>query len=170
MQLKRSAVAAGKIRRDAITTAKVKDGTLLAQDFEAGALPAGPTGPAGPKGLAGADGARGPKGDTGAQGAPGESATKLFAAIRADGSLVHGKGVTASSSQGAGQFEVTFDRPLDGCVTAGSPYVDGTYGFNVANHMSITRLPYLPNELHISTYNSALGKFFSVDFSLIVVC
>ena len=57
----------GEVKRrdiaiNAITSAKVLDASLLAQDFRAGQLPAGPQGPKGEKGDIGP---MGPKGDTG---------------------------------------------------------------------------------------------------------
>jgi hypothetical protein len=73
-QLKRNAVTSAKIRngqvkgpdirREAVGTEAVADGSLLLEDFSAGALPA-LRGPAGAKGEIGA---RGPKGDRGAPG------------------------------------------------------------------------------------------------------
>ena len=47
------------IRKGAVRSAKVKDGSLLATDFRSGQLPAGPKGETGP---------RGPKGDPGQPG------------------------------------------------------------------------------------------------------
>jgi hypothetical protein len=70
-----------QIASNAITSAKVKDGTLLAKDFKKGQLPkgdagaAGARGPAGANGAAGASGATGPKGDKGDQGVPGPTVT-----------------------------------------------------------------------------------------------
>lgn len=73
-QVKRADLAKG-----AVTTAKVKDGSLLARDFRSGALPAGP---AGAQGLPGAKGdpcppadpaCVGPRGDKGEPGATGET-------------------------------------------------------------------------------------------------
>ena len=52
-----------------MTSAKVRDGSLLAAGFASGQLPAGVAGPAGPTG---------PAGD---QGEPGTPATRLFADI-----------------------------------------------------------------------------------------
>jgi hypothetical protein len=44
---------AKQLKSNAVTEAKVKDGSLLAKDFRAGQLPAGATGPAGPPGPSG---------------------------------------------------------------------------------------------------------------------
>ena len=83
--LPKNSVGAGQLKKGAVTGLKVKDGTLVAADFKAGALPAGVQGPKGetgapgakgdpgapgPKGDPGATGAAGPKGDTGAAGSP----------------------------------------------------------------------------------------------------
>jgi hypothetical protein len=71
-----------QLKNDAVTSKKVKDGSLLARDFKAGQLPhgaqgatgpAGPAGSAGPAGPAGARGPAGPAGAGGAQGPPGFS-------------------------------------------------------------------------------------------------
>ena len=63
-QLRNSAVTARKLAPNAVTTAKVRNRSLLRADFAAGQLPAGPTGPQGPAG---------PAGPAGAAGAPGVS-------------------------------------------------------------------------------------------------
>ena len=55
-RLPRSSVGAPQIKPNAVTSPKVKDGSLLARDFKAGQLPGG---------------SPGAKGDTGPQGAPG---------------------------------------------------------------------------------------------------
>jgi hypothetical protein len=70
-KLGKGSVKGVNIAKNAITSPKVKDHSLLAQDFKTGQLPAGPVGPVGPKGDAGAKGDTGPKGDTGATGPPG---------------------------------------------------------------------------------------------------
>ena len=59
LQLKRGAVVNAKISANAVTTDKVKNGSLLKGDFKAGQLPAGPAGPAGASGPAGAAGPAG---------------------------------------------------------------------------------------------------------------
>lgn len=81
-QLPKNSVGNKQIKKNAVTSVKVKDGSLLARDFKAGQLaayaaaaggvgatgatgatgPTGPTGPAGPTGATGATGATGPEG------------------------------------------------------------------------------------------------------------
>jgi hypothetical protein len=69
-----SSVGAAQLKQNAVTSKKVKDGTLLAADFKAGQLPAGAQGAkgdTGTKGDAGANGQPGPKGDAGSPGISG---------------------------------------------------------------------------------------------------
>src|SRR6185436_15067620 len=65
VQLKAGAVTPSKLRANAVTSAAVKDGTLLGRDFAAGALGSQP-GPAGAQGAQGPAGPVGPLGDGGA--------------------------------------------------------------------------------------------------------
>jgi hypothetical protein len=69
VQLSKGQVKARHIAKNAVNSAKVKDGSLLAKDFRLGQLPEGRQGPAGP---AGPQGPKGAKGDTGPQGIEGE--------------------------------------------------------------------------------------------------
>jgi hypothetical protein len=62
IKLPANSVGTKQLKKDAVTTAKVKNGSLQMADFRAGQLPSG---------AAGATGATGPKGDTGATGATG---------------------------------------------------------------------------------------------------
>ena len=57
-----NSVGTPQLKTNAVTTAKVKNGTLLRADFKAGQVPAGRAGPAGPAGAAGAAGPAGPAG------------------------------------------------------------------------------------------------------------
>jgi hypothetical protein len=71
--LPKNSVGEVQIKRNAITSPKVKNGSLLAADFKGGQLPAGSQGPAGEQGAAGPAGPKGDKGDPGATGASGVS-------------------------------------------------------------------------------------------------
>jgi hypothetical protein len=64
-QIKKSGVANSDLRANAVTSDKVKDGSLLAADFGANQLPAGPRGLTGPKGDPGLQGIPGVAGTTG---------------------------------------------------------------------------------------------------------
>ena len=78
VQLSKGQVKGKHLAKNAVTTKKVKDGTLLGRDFKEGQLPAGAQGPAGlqgPQGEIGPTGETGPEGETGAQGPAGDPAS-----------------------------------------------------------------------------------------------
>lgn len=60
-----NSVGTRRIQKNAVTSDRVRNGSLLAEDFAAGQLPRGPQGPAGPQGPQGAQGPPGPPGGTG---------------------------------------------------------------------------------------------------------
>ncbi len=66
-----NSVGTVQLKKDAVVSAKVKDGSLLASDFKNGQLPAGPAGAPGASGPPGPAGPAGPAGATGAAGATG---------------------------------------------------------------------------------------------------
>ena len=73
-----NSVGTKQIKKNAVTTAKVRDGSLRRADFGAGQVPAGATGATGAtgaKGAAGATGPRGAKGDKGDAGTNGIDGT-----------------------------------------------------------------------------------------------
>ena len=75
--LPKNSVGTLQLKNDAVVSAKVKQGSLRANDFAAGQLPAGPAGPPGtpgqpgPKGDTGSPGQQGPAGPKGQDGAAG---------------------------------------------------------------------------------------------------
>lgn len=62
--LPKNSVGTKQLKKNAVTSAKVKNGSLLRRDFRAGQIPAGPQGPQGIQGPQGPQGARGPAGAT----------------------------------------------------------------------------------------------------------
>jgi hypothetical protein len=65
VRLPANSVGSRQLRRNAVTSSKVKNHSLLKVDFRPGQLPRGATGPAGPKGAAGPTGPTGPSGPVG---------------------------------------------------------------------------------------------------------
>src|SRR3712207_6811390 len=65
LKLPKNSVGAKQLKKNAVTSAKVKNRSLLARDFRAGQLPAGPQGP---KGEPGTNGMNGPNGGAGPRG------------------------------------------------------------------------------------------------------
>jgi hypothetical protein len=78
--LPKHSVGARQLKANAVRSAQVKDGSLLARDFKAGQLPAGAAGPQGDTGPRGPQGMAGPPGEPGPIG-PSEA----FDAILPDG-------------------------------------------------------------------------------------
>jgi hypothetical protein len=113
-QIKKGAVNGRAIARNAITSAKVKDSSLLAKDFKAGQLPAGP------------QGAQGPQGPQGAAGPAGASATALWAVVNGTGApigtnvpIVRSSGVvgtTTTTHNFAGEYRVQFTQDVSSCA------------------------------------------------------
>ena len=62
--LPKNSVGSKQLKANAVTSPKVKNGSLLASDFKAGQLPAGKQGPPGPQGAQGPAGAAGASGAT----------------------------------------------------------------------------------------------------------
>ena len=60
VNLPRNSVGTSQLRANAVTSAKVRNASLLAADFKRGQIPAGAQGPAGPAGERGPQGERGP--------------------------------------------------------------------------------------------------------------
>jgi hypothetical protein len=132
IKLPKASVGPKQLKRNSVTSPKVKPGSLLLSDFKRSQR----TQLRGPQGLQGAQGARG------VQGAPGQDATNLFAYVRDTGggtaaTLEYEQGAKAMSDP-AGEnnfispYKVTFDRNLDNCVahvTTGRGRPSGSAGF-----------------------------------------
>lgn len=89
--LPRDSVGTPQLKRDAVVSSKVKNGSLQAVDFAQGQLPAGPQGPQGPAGPQGEAGSQGPAGPAGPKGATGPQGpagpgVAAYGFVRADGS------------------------------------------------------------------------------------
>jgi hypothetical protein len=67
----KNSVGNPQLRANAVTTGKIKNGTLLAADFKPGELPRGATGAPGTAGVTGLQGPQGPQGQQGQKGMPG---------------------------------------------------------------------------------------------------
>ncbi len=107
-----------QLQNNAVTSSKVKDHSLLRNDFATNQVPAGPRGSVGPPGPPGSAGARGPTGPAGA------TAASKWALIGKDGNIV-------ASSQPA---------PLVIQSSSGQYYVN--WGSSVAGHPVIVSSSY----------------------------
>jgi hypothetical protein len=119
VSLPRNSVGNLQLRDNSVTSGKVKNSSLLKADFKPGQLPTGKTGktgPAGKQGPPGDAGPAGPAGPAGAAGPPGPAATKLFAVIKSDGTLVHQSGVSSVSHTATGRYTVGFSQDISNCA------------------------------------------------------
>ena len=152
-----NSVGTKHLKRNAVTSAKVKKHSLLRSDFKRGQVPRGP------QGIQGAQGIQGPKGD------PGIPATRLWAYVSSTGTLRGGGGVVASSRLSDGYFSVTFSQSIVNCAaTAGYLRESNDVGSNLSNHFGITRLG--TTEFRLNIWNSAINDTVNIPFGLIVVC
>jgi hypothetical protein len=99
MKLPANSVGSAQIRKNAVTGAKVKDGSLLAQDFRAGQLPAG------------VKGDKGDKGDQGVQGLPGPTASGFAwgSGVVPGSDLTYVKLASLDSAYGTGVLNLPYD-------------------------------------------------------------
>ena len=145
------------LKRNAVTSAKVKKHSLLRSDFKRGQIPRGP------QGVQGIQGIQGPKGD------PGTPAIRLWAYVSAAGTLRGGAGVVASSRTSSGNFRVTFNQSIVNCAaTADYLRGSGDGALNVENHFTIIQFD--PNEFRVYIFNSGLNQTADIPFALIVAC
>lgn len=129
LKLPPNSVGSRQLRASAVTSKKVRDGSLTARDFKAGQLPKGsgapgPTGPAGPQGVPGAKGdtgGAGPKGDTGAAGPQGDTGAPgpTFGDMARQSGLLH---LAACTDNVAVTKTLTLTQPARLFASANSEY------------------------------------------------
>ena len=157
----------------------------------------GPAGPQGPQGQQGAQGPEGPRGETGPQGPAGADgwsckdsagnvrqeciaqskdpggtpdASTLTAAVNADGSLNHGKGVKVVSHTTKGDYFVQFNASgLDKCTNVAS--IVGTQQLDDGSTAIIVSTAKVTNTIRVQTFvdkdrPTATDK----PFNLAVIC
>jgi hypothetical protein len=137
VKLGRGSVKSVNLAKNAVTSTKVKDHSLLAADFKAGQVPKGATGAAGATGakgdagLKGDPGAPGPKGETGAPG-PAAGASAIGTGQLADGAVTGPKLEVPLRIAGAGSGDTSLDVAdtalLSSIVTATNNISPGLYG------------------------------------------
>jgi hypothetical protein len=106
--LPRNSVGATQLKKNAVTSAKVKNSSLLAKDFKAGQLPAGQAGPKGDPGAAGAKGDAGLNGTAGTARAYGRVTGTTFS---------RSKNVVSVTNPFPGDFCITLDASIDASRT-----------------------------------------------------
>ena len=118
----RNTVGSKQLKRNAVRSSKVADGSLLARDFKAGQLPqakqpaAGAQGPQGPQGAAGPQGEQGATGPAGPAG-PTQGAAKGFVDPPPLAKTVNAPEKVTITTKTAGSLYVTanMSTALSGC-------------------------------------------------------
>jgi hypothetical protein len=167
LKLPKNSVGTKQIKANAVTSAKVKNRSLVAKDFKAGQIPAGP------QGVTGAQGVQGIQGIQGVQGNAGAPATRLWVAINGGATPTIAKGSGAATavdrSIGQGRYLVTWDRDVGACgwlVTPGGSDVGGVPPDAFGSvHQSSTG----PSVLFVQMRDHA-GVFTDTDFTVAVLC
>lgn len=135
VSLPKNSVGANQIRADAVTSAKVKDRSLLARDFKAGQLPKGAKGARGAKGATGARGATGAAGAAGAVGAVGPQGAKGDTGAQGPAGPVDS--LSARVTRDSSAFPVascTFVAPATSCAGAATtPLTFTTESYDVGD-------------------------------------
>jgi hypothetical protein len=151
LQIPKNSVGNKQLKRNAVTSSKVKNGSLLVTDFNAsqrsqlrgptgatGATgargPEGPRGATGPEGLSGPRGATGAEGPRGATGAAGPPAPRRWAEVReVNGTLeiVDQSGGISFDQTGTGVFLLAPSGGVSvgGCTIAATPI--SAVGFDI---------------------------------------
>ena len=116
-----ASVGTAQLKHDAVTSSRVKDGTLRAADFTGG-LRAGPRGRAGADGAAGAPGAQGATGAAGARGPAGPTGPRGPAGHDGDDGHVFTTVREGTLTVGSGQIVAQMVTCADGELATGGGY------------------------------------------------
>jgi hypothetical protein len=142
--IKNGAVTKKKLHKNAVTSKKVKDGSLKKQDlgFTVGAGATGPRGPTGPRGATGAAG-----GGAGLRWA-------VVEASSAGATVVRGN-ATGAGRISSGNYFVSFQPDIRGCAYVATNGHVGA-GFGPAGEISVeTRSSANATDVEVRHYNSA---------------
>ena len=151
---------------NSVGTKQVINGSLQTNDLSKTARSA-LKGNRGLRGPAGAQGATGATGAQGVQGAPGQSATKLFVALAADGTLTKNSGATLADRSGTGVYRISFNTDITNCVYLGSAGDDagGLPGDDYNLYTSRTGT----NTVNVTIFDGANNSI-DLPFNLAVFC
>ena len=145
----RNSVGTAQLKRNAVTSLKIKNGQVRLVDLARNARRPGPRGPAGPPGPAG-------------------GVTRLWAVVNGTGSIARGAGTTSAGRLGAGVYEVVFGQNVGNCVYVAS-VGDSGEGTGLSGAAMTARRAGNANAVRVETRNLA-GAAADRAFHLVVVC
>jgi hypothetical protein len=165
-------VTGKNVRNSSLTGQDVRDKSLTRKDFKGSVRgPAGPQGAQGPQGTQGPQGATGPQGP---QGNPGADATKLFAHVTSSGTLYSGQGATAATRTSTGNYTVTFNRSLVGCVAFAQigfvPNATGSLFLDTIARTSMSSPADGPHQLFVSLLRASTQSAVDGSHNVVVFC
>jgi hypothetical protein len=163
--LGKNSVKARNIAPNAVTSPKVKNGTLRTRDFAASALPRPVAGPPGERGATGAQGQTGPAGPDG------QTQFLAGAVVKADGtdSIASPPDSVDVTRTATGVYRLDFAQNVDLCafVISLTIFPGGSSGASVAPGMTAGRIG--GNSLRVET-RDATGAAADRDFEAGVSC
>jgi hypothetical protein len=145
----RNSVGTAQLKRNAVTSLKIRNGQIRLTDLHRTARRRGPRGPAGPPGPAGA-------------------ASRLWAVVNGTGSIARGAGTTSAGRLGAGVYEVVFGQNVSNCVFVAS-VGDSGEGTGLSGAAMTSRRAGNANAVRVETKNLA-GAAADRAFHVVVVC
>jgi hypothetical protein len=165
LQLPKASVGTKQLKKNAVTSPKVKRGSLLLSDFKSSQRAR----LRGPQGLAG------PQGPQGIQGPAGPPATKLWAKVDSTTpSIVRGSGTTGALEGPAvigltGVYRIFFNQDVSGCLSLASISIDDG-GQPPAGQIGTNSSAAFPNAIVVATYTAAGAAVNTQDFTVAVFC
>jgi hypothetical protein len=106
VKLPRNSVGASQLKKNAVSSTKVKNGSLKKDDFAKNQLPAGAPGAVGPAGARGATGPIGPTGPGGPGGPPGTFGSVTTVFFQAPADLADNSNMSYGAFCGAGKVAI----------------------------------------------------------------
>ena len=144
--LAKNSVGMAQIKKNAVNSLKVKNGTLMAADFKAGQIPAGPQGPKGDPG------APGPKGDKGNPGVAGVTVrTSGFVTIPANSV----KGGDAQCQ--AGELALGGGAAANSGLLTEDSYHLGAFAAPTGWHVNIVNTNAAPSQFYVEAVCAKVG-------------
>lgn len=147
-----NSVGTAQIRTGAVTSAKIRNNTILLRDLARSARIPGPAGPAGPQGPAG----------------PAGGVTSRWAVMNASGSIARSSGTTSAGRLGTGVYEVIFNTDVTGCAFVASVGETGSAS-PPAGYAETTRRSGNANAVRVET-RSGTAALTDRPFHLVVAC
>jgi hypothetical protein len=125
LRLPHNSVGPAQIKANAVSSSKVKNGSLLSKDFRTGQLPTGARGAQGdpgPKGDVGPQGPLGPQGPPGDPGGPGADGTAVaYARVASDGKFdtTNSKNILSTTRINPGAYCIKVAVPIHSVMATG---------------------------------------------------